>query len=243
VSGTARARVLIADDERLSLDLAAEALRGDQRFELVALCENGPEALAKVREGAVDVAVLDIRMPGIDGRSLARLAACEEGAPAIVFLTAYGEHALEAFDIGVSDYVTKPYEPERLRRAVMRAALRRAGGAPEPLEKLIVRTHNRVEIVELNTIEVIDADEKEVWLQTGDGRRFRYPSTLSALERILPCPPFVRTHRSHIVNLAHIVRLKDASSGAGAITLTGGSVTPLSRRYRRKLASLFFALR
>jgi DNA-binding LytR/AlgR family response regulator len=243
MNSSRRARVLIADDERLSLEMAADAVKDDPRFDVVALCGSGPEALAAVREGAIDVAVLDIRMPGLDGRSLARLAACEDDPPAIVFVTAYGEHALEAFDIGVSDYVTKPYEPERLRRAIARAAVRRAGGAAEPLEKLVVRTHAGVEIVELSDVEVIDADEKEVWLQTHDGRRFRYPSTISALEKVLPCPPFVRTHRSHIVSLAHIARLRDASSGTGSITLTGGSVTPLSRRYRRKLSSLFFALR
>jgi len=170
------------------------------------------------------------------------MATCEAGAPAVVFVSAYGEHALEAFDIGVSDYITKPYEPERLRRAVMRAMTRRSGGA-EPLDQFVVKTHCGVEMVDLAHIEVIDADEKEVWLQTIEGRRYRYPSTISALELALRCPPFVRTHRSHIVNLAHVTRLRDESSGTGSIVLRSGRIAPLSRRFRRKLSSLFFSLR
>jgi DNA-binding LytR/AlgR family response regulator len=239
-----RARVLVADDEALSLGLACETLEQDPRFEIVARCADGSTALAEMRRNMVDVAVLDIRMPGIDGRALARLAASEAQCPGLVFVSAFGEHALEAFEIGVCDYVTKPYEPERLRRAVWRAATRRANGAEaQPLEHLIVRTHASVDIVELGDIEVIDADDKEVWLQHREGRRYRYPSTLSALAKALACPPFVRMHRSHVVNLRHIVRLRDASSRTGVITLTSGATTPLSRRYRRKLSSLFFALR
>ncbi|MGE0533098.1 MAG: LytR/AlgR family response regulator transcription factor [Hyphomonadaceae bacterium] len=237
-------RVLVADDEPLSLSLACSTIAVDPRLVVAAQCNNGQSVLDALAKNDVDVAVLDINMPRVDGLALSQLLAREQSSPEIVFVTAHSQHALEAFDLGVSDYVTKPYDGDRLRRAVLRAAARRhaqaQGTSLAPMEKLLVRSRTGTHLLAFSEIELIDADEKEVWIQAND-RRFRYSSTISAMERMLPCPPFVRTHRSHIVNLDHVSVLNDANNGTGAITLKSGAVSPISRRYRRRLSALFFA--
>ena len=241
-----RVRVLVADDEPLSLGLAVRTIGLDPRLEVVRSCIDGSEALTALEEGGIDVALLDIRMPGIDGLTLAKIQARQAQGPEIVFATAYGEHALQAFELGVCDYVTKPYEPERLRRAVLRAAsqrrLKQNGSNVRPLDRLLVRSRLGTQLVEFDQIEAVDADEKEVWLRVGT-RRMRYASTISAMELILPCPPFVRVHRSFIVNLDHIAAWNDASNGTCSLVLSSGGEIPISRRYRRRLSSLFLGAR
>lgn len=243
MSSARQVRVLVADDEPLSLSLACHTIAVDPRLVVAAQCNNGESVLAALSKNDVDVAVLDINMPRVDGLALSQLLAREQSSPEIVFVTAHSQHALEAFDLGVSDYVTKPYDGDRLRRAVLRAAARRQHqqrGALAPMEKLLVRSRTGTHLLAFSEIELIDADEKEVWIQAAE-RRFRYSSTISAMERMLPCPPFVRTHRSHIVNLDHVSVLNDSNNGTGEILLKSGAVTPISRRYRRRLSALFFA--
>jgi two-component system LytT family response regulator len=246
MTGEERIRVLVADDEPLSLGLAVRTIGLDPRLEVVHACGDGNEALEALSAGDVDVALLDIRMPGIDGLTLARLQARAQQGPEIVFATAYGEHALEAFELGVCDYVTKPYEPERLRRAMLRAAsqrrLKQHGASVRPIDRLLVRSRLGTQLIPFDQIEAVDADEKEVWLRVGT-RRLRYQNTISAMELMLPCPPFVRVHRSFIVNLDHIGAWNDASNGTGGLVLTGGGEIPISRRYRRRLSSLFLGMR
>jgi two-component system LytT family response regulator len=241
-----RVRVLVADDEPLSLGLAVQTIGLDPRLEVVRSCADGSEALQALEAGGIDVALLDIRMPGIDGLTLAKIQARRAEGAEIVFATAYGEHALQAFELGVCDYVTKPYEPERLRRAVLRAAsqrrLKQNGANVRPLDRLLVRSRLGTQLVEFDQIEAVDADEKEVWLRVGT-RRLRYSSTISAMELVLPCPPFVRVHRSFIVNLDHIAAWNDASNGTCSLVLSAGGEIPISRRYRRRLSSLFLGAR
>lgn len=242
---SAQVKVLVADDEPLSLALACNTIAVDPRLVITAQCSDGASVLDALANKPVDVAVIDVNMPRVDGMAISRMLSRDDTAPQIVLVTAYGDHALEAFELGVSDYVTKPYDPERLRRAVLRAAARRQPPANTnfaPMEKLLVRSRGATHLLAFSEIELIDADEKEVWIQAG-GRRFRYSSTISAMERMLPCPPFVRTHRSHIVNLDHVDVLNDANNGTGAITLKSGVVAPISRRYRRRLSALFFSRR
>jgi DNA-binding LytR/AlgR family response regulator len=246
MSAAGQIRVLVADDEPLSLALAADTIEVDPRLAVAARCPDGQSVIDALRATPVDVIVLDIRMPQVDGLDLARVLARDPEAPEIVFATAYGEHALEAFELGVCDYVAKPYDADRLRRAIFRAATRRQAKRPahivRPVERLLVRSRGAGHILEFGEIQAVDADEKEVWLHVGD-RRFRYSSTISAIERILPCPPFVRIHRSHIVNLDHVKLLDDASNGTGTVLLTSGAAAPISRRYRRRLYALFLASR
>lgn len=235
-------RVLVADDEPLSEALATRTIEVDPRLSVVARCENGTGVVEALSAGAIDVAVLDIRMPGLDGLALARFMARSEDRPEIVFVTAFPEHAVEAFGLDVCDYVTKPYDPDRLRRAVLKAAskrqLRNHPSTLQPMERLIVRTRGGTRLVAFSEIEAIDADEKEVWLRVGSVR-LRYPGRISAMENALPCPPFVRVHRSHIVNMDWIAHMSDDSSGTGEITLRSGTTIPISRRYRRRLSALF----
>lgn len=242
----ARISVLVADDEPLSLALACSTIAVDPRLIVTAQCADGASVLDALSNANVDVAVIDVNMPRVDGMAITRALARDESAPQIVFVTAHSHHALEAFELGVSDYVTKPYDPDRLRRAVLRAASRRqmqpANQSLPPMEKLLVRSRSGAHLLAYSEIELVDADEKEVWIQAG-GRRFRYSSTISAMERSLPCPPFVRVHRSHIVNLDHISVLNDANNGTGSITLKSGAVAPISRRYRRRLSALFLSKR
>jgi DNA-binding LytR/AlgR family response regulator len=238
--------VLVADAEPRSLELAANTIQVDPRLTIAARCSDGAGVIEALDAAPVDVAVLDIRLPRIDGLALARTVARRDDPPEIVFVTALAEHALEAYDLGVCDYVVKPYEPERLRRAVLRAASRRCVGVATPpirsMERLMVRCRTATQLLEFHEIEAVDADEKEVWLHAG-GKRLRYSSTISAMEGVLPCPPFVRVHRSHMVNLDHVRRVDDSINGTGSIALTSGAAVPISRRYRRRLTALFLGTR
>lgn len=235
-------RVLVVDPTMDSRSMAERSLRMDPRLVVAGPCADGASAIALAREGGVDVAVIDMRGLSVNGLDLTRILARTTPPPGIVFVADSPEFALEAFKLGVSDYVVAPYEPGRLREAVLRAASRRglAAATTRPMQRVIVRGRQGAQIVRYEDIELVEAAEKEVWLQVG-GRRMRYASTVASMEGVLPCPPFVRVHRAFIVNLDHVRRLDDGPNGAAALTVTSGAVAAVSRGYRRRLVALFGA--
>ena len=228
-------RVLIADDELLArkrMTRLAGALDG---IEVVGACESGTEVLERVAEDPVDVVLLDIQMPGLTGLDASQL--LPAGGPAVIFTTAFPEHALQAFDIGAADYLLKPVDAARLSKALDRVRARRQP-APTPTGQLALPTRKGVRLVSPNSLLCALFDGTTVWVSLqGEAaiERLMVDLTLSELEDRLPAPPFLRTHRRALVNLDAVELLEPQDSGGYLACLRGGPKVAVSRAVSRDL--------
>jgi DNA-binding LytR/AlgR family response regulator len=184
----------------------------------------------------VDVLLLDISMPGLSG--LETKALLGDDPPYVVFTTAHPEHALEAFDLGAVDYVMKPVEPERLRKALERARQRLAppstsGGAA--LQRLAVPTRDAVRLLDPDSLTHAEFDGVLVTLHLRSGEAVLSDLTLSDLERRLPADRFERVHRRAIVNLACLDQLEPLPTGGYVGRTSTGEPVPISRKAARRL--------
>ncbi|HKV73028.1 MAG TPA: LytTR family DNA-binding domain-containing protein [Gemmatimonadales bacterium] len=244
-------RVVVVDDEplvRVGLRRTLAAIPG---VELVADCRHGLEAIKVIRSQRPDLVLLDIQMPGLTGFDVVT-ALDQAERPAIVFVTAFDEHAVRAFEVQAVDYLLKPFDDERVARAIERARQRLeadrvlAGTTGlaglvgvlndrSPwLERLLVRERGRTEVVAIDEVEWFEAADNYVRLHLG-ARREVVRETLSGLERRLDPARFCRVHRSIIVNLSRVRRLAVAQSGDGEATLQSGASIPVSRGSRKSL--------
>jgi DNA-binding LytR/AlgR family response regulator len=239
-------RVLAVDDEAPALDDLVHLLRAHPRVGSVCTARDGAGALRHLdralAEGRpIDAVFLDIRMPGLDGTVLGRLLAQFARAPHIVFVTAFEEHAVDAFEIKATDYILKPVRPERLAEAIRRvgAGPSASGGKssapraePEPMPVELARVTRFVAPAEVLYVE---AQGDYARLRTGNGSHLvRIP--LAALEERWRDAGFVRVHRSYLVALAAIEELR-FDSGRCTIVV-GGTELPVSRRHVRELRDL-----
>lgn len=244
-----RLRTLIADDEPLARDRLRAMLRDEPGVEIVAECGSGPETIAAVRAHQPDLVLLDLNMPGCDG--LAAMAKFSpENRPVVVFVTAHERHAVEAFAIGAVDYLLKPFDRDRLRVALSRAAqqltARRASDltarvkrllaerSPPPArpERLAVRSRGRVVFVAAADIARIEAANNYAVLHLLDGENLRVRESLSTLEMRLASGRFVRVNRSTLIPLDQIAQLKCTTYGDYVVVLRDGMRLPLSRGFR-----------
>ncbi|HJV23731.1 MAG TPA: LytTR family DNA-binding domain-containing protein [Holophagaceae bacterium] len=233
-------RVLVADDEAPARAKLRRLLDADPRFQLVGEAEDGLRAVARVQELRPDLLLLDIQMPGLTGFEV--LEALEEPRPLVVFSTAFDRFAMEAFEAAAVDYLLKPYDGARFRRALDRAlALREGQGGPvkallqrvaaAPLERLLVEGERGLEALPLRAILRLEADGKLVRLHTERGA-FELRKALKDLEARLPPHRFCRVHRSALVALEAVARLEPWDHGDGLLVLKDGSHCILSRTYR-----------
>lgn len=234
-------RVLAVDDELPALEDLAYLLRADSRIEEVATARDGPAALRLLdRAGAagrpIGAVFLDIRLRGLDGVALGRLLARFAKPPRVVFVTAYEEHAVDAFEIKAEDYLLKPVSPERLREAVRRVCASAEGAAdPGDAEVLPVELGGVVRFVPRADVRYVEAQGDYARLHTADGSHLvRIP--LAALEERWAEAGFVRVHRSHLVAVRHIEELH-LDSGRCTIRV-GATELPVSRRHTRELRDL-----
>jgi two-component system, LytTR family, response regulator len=239
-------RAIVVDDEPLAGAHLHEVLRSDGSVEVVAVCRSAREARAAVAAHDPDLLFLDIEMPGTNGLDLAREAEAA-GRPLVVFVTAHERYALDAFDVAPVDYILKPADPLRCRRATARAARilearAGAGGALERfaprtsyLNRLFVKHDERLLSVAVADIEYIEALGNYVKLHAR-GRVHVVRGSLSALESRLDPAVFNRTHRSYIVNMTRIRELVAVSHGDYMVVVESGARVPLSRVYRENLA-------
>lgn len=235
------ARVLVVDDEAPARSKLKRMLGADARFTLIGEASDGLEAVAKVRSLNPDLLILDIQMPGLTGFEV--LEALAAPLPQIIFSTAYDQYALEAFEASAVDYLLKPYDEERLRRALDRALSLHGAGqgaglralvgrvAERPLERLLVEGERGLEALPLRSLLCLEADGKVVRLRTDKGT-FEQRRALKDLEARLPPQRFVRVHRSAIVALDAVLRLEPWDHGDGLLILKDGSHCVLSRTYR-----------
>lgn len=227
-------RALIVDDEPLARSKLLRMLQAFPDVEVVGEASGGAAALTLAAQLRPDVIFLDVQMPGVDGFDVA--ASLPDDAPAVVFVTAFDQYALQAFDAHATDYLLKPVEPERLARTVQRlrvserGATRASVGVPA---HLMIAERGQTHVVRCADIEWLEAADNYVTLHL-PGRSLLIRRTLTALLDDLG-PAFVRTHRSAAVALSAVLTVRPQGKGDATIVLRSGTEAPCSRQYREIL--------
>ena len=228
--------VLIVDDERPALDELAWLLERDDRIGEITCCQSSTEALSVLRRANVDAVFLDIEMPGLTGLELSTVLSQFEMQPAIVFVTAHAEHAVDAFDLNAVDYVLKPPREERLREAVRRIVEMTAADAADTADDTIpVELGGVTRFVNRSEVRYVEAQGDYSRLHTADGGHLvRLP--ISALEERWGPTGFVRIHRSLLVALEHVDEIR-IDAGRCSAVVDGRELT-VSRRHTPMLREL-----
>jgi two-component system LytT family response regulator len=243
-------KVLIVDDEPLARKGVALRLREEADMEIVGMCSNGKQAVQRIGELAPDLVFLDIQMPLMSGIEVLR-ALPAETLPTIIFLTAFDEHALAAFEVQALDYLLKPIDETRFFVALERArrligmkqqnafyqeagASLDAAGVAGPAKRFAVRNGRDLAFVESANIDWIEAAGDYAQLHVG-ARTYLIRESLSALETVLDRKDFLRIHRSAIVQLDRIARITALPNRDGVLTLHSGISLRFSRSYSRRL--------
>jgi two-component system, LytTR family, response regulator len=242
-------KALIVDDEPLARSMTRRMLDGHAKIELVGECESGEEAVAAIRTQKPDLVFLDVQMPGLDGFAVIEALASER-LPQIIFITAYDQYAVRAFDVHALDYLLKPFDRERFEQALRRAVRRieteqsgklnerilslLAGREPRYLERFIIKAEGRVFFLKADEIEWIEAEGNYVTLHAG-GKGHLFREAISSLETKLDPRKFQRIGRSAIVNLDSIRELQPWFRGDYKIILHDGAELKLSHRFRDNL--------
>lgn len=226
-------RALIADDEPIARQVLREQLEEIGGVSVVGEAATGLEAVELIDRLHPDVVLLDLQMPGLDGFSVAR-SLKKERHPAIIFVTAYDRHALEAFDIGALDYLLKPVRRERLEAALQRVRQQAAPAAPppkpaEPLRRIVGRLRTDLHMLDPNDVVAFQADGETVYILATSGR-YLANYTLKALEERLPTPQFRRVHRKTIINTNHIRKISPLSSKRWLLSMSSGLEVIVSKR-------------
>jgi len=240
-----RLRALVVDDEPLARRTLRALLERERDVEVLGECGDGPSAAEAVRTGRPDLLFLDVQMPELDGFGVLR-AVRDAQVPAVVFVTAYGEHAARAFDEEATDYLVKPFDDDRFGRALERARARveaaRRESTPQPgpgrwLERFAVECGGRISIVPVDTVQWIEAQDYYVQIHAG-GKQHLLRESLRNLETRLDPRRFARVHRSAIVNVGCVKQLRRRTHGEYALVLEDGTELKLSRTHRDQLQLL-----
>jgi two-component system, LytTR family, response regulator len=246
-------RVLIVDDEPLARKGVALRLREQSDCEIVGMCSNGRQAIQRITELVPDLVFLDIQMPLMSGIEVLRSLPAEK-TPTIIFLTAFDEHALTAFEVQALDYLLKPIDESRFFVALDRArrlvAMKQqsilynqsnqsfdsasVAAHVEPIKRFTVRSGKELTFVETANIDWIEAAGDYAQLHVGQ-RTYLIRESLSTLETILDGIDFLRIHRSAIVQLDRIVRITALPNRDGYLMLHTGVCLRLSRSYSTRL--------
>lgn len=236
-------RAIVCEDEPLARRAIEEYLADVSWVEVIATAEDGGESLRLIHKHEPDLVFLDVRMPGLSGIEV--LEALRH-RPAIVFTTAFDEYAVDAFEHGAVDYLVKPFGRDRLIRTLDRVRVRLVGEArarrssdalggasTEPtalayLERIFARHRGAIVPVAVDDVRHLEAVDGGVELHTA-GRTLSLDSTLSEVESRLDPADFVRVHRSHVVNLAHVKGIRRYDDRRLEVTLEGGAAIVASR--------------
>jgi len=227
-------RALIVDDEALARSKLLRMLRAFPDVEVIGEASDGASALMLTAQLRPDVIFLDVQMPEVDGFDVA--ASLPDYAPAVVFVTAFDQYAVRAFDAQAVDYLLKPVEPERLARTVqrlrdtVRGAARPSVGMPA---HLMVADRGKTHVVRCADIEWLEAADNYVNIHL-PGQSLLIRRTLAALLNDL-APAFVRTHRGAAVALAAVLAVRPRGKGDATVVLRSGVEVPCSRQHRETL--------
>jgi two-component system LytT family response regulator len=234
-------RVLVCDDELMARKRVLRLLGELGGIEATIECESGEQVLARLKEDDVDIAILDVNMPGMSG--IDTVLAMPEERPYVVFLTAHPEHAVQAFEVGAVDYVLKPVDDARLSKAIERARTFLDHGPSRGeqashegrLGKLAIATHDGAALVSPADVTHATFDGTLVSVHTAT-RTILTDDTLQDLETKLgPSGTFERVHRRALLNLDHVERLESVDSGGYVACLSTGKRVDVSRQSARKL--------
>lgn len=251
-----RIRTIIADDEPLSREKLRYLLENERDVEIVAECADVEETANALKKHRPDLLLLDIELQ--TGNGFDALRGLSEGdLPIVIFTTAYDSYALQAFEAQALDYLLKPFDQERLHRALDRARrelvklargalsersmidlLSAATKAPRD-NRLIIKSGGRVVFIHIDEIEWIEAAANYVRLHLSSKNSYLYRETISRMADRLDPTEFVRVHRSFIVNISKIKELQPCNNGEFMVSLRSGKEIPCSRFYRHSLESLW----
>jgi two-component system, LytTR family, response regulator len=247
-------RTLIVEDEPLMRERLRGLLAAEPDVASVGECANGLEAVAALTADRPDLVFLDVQMPGLDGFEVIE-AVGVEAMPATVFVTAHEAYAVRAFEVHALDYLLKPFNRERFRRALgrararlqqgkaaemnglLRALLEDLRGTPRPPPRLVVKSEGRIALLKPEDVDWVEASGNYVRLHVGKEAHL-LRTTMEALEAQLPAGRFVRLHRSAIANVERIQALEPSFHGDYVVLLRDGTELPLSRTYRPRLEEL-----
>jgi two-component system LytT family response regulator len=234
----AKIRTLVVDDEPLARSNLTVLLQLDPEIEIVGECSSGFEALAEIRGRKPDLVFLDVQMPECDGFDVVEQLG-KDLPHAVVFVTAYDQYALKAFEAGALDYLLKPFDNARFDRALCRAKERIALSkeAPRKIDRLVIKGAGQVTFVKISEIDWIEAADYYACLHVRT-KTHLLRRRMADLERELDPAVFCRIHRSSIVNINRIRGLEVGEDGEYEVTLDTGARLRLSRRYRKQLQSL-----
>jgi len=245
-------KTVIVDDEPLARRRLRRLLREQPAVEVVAECGDGLSAVEAVRIHQPELLFLDIEMPELGGfEVLERLTG--DHVPAVVFVTAYNEHAVRAFEVNAMDYLLKPFHEERFRQCLARVRSRIPSAAPEgelqglrsvladlkaaQSGRLVVRNGPRTTLLRISEIDWVEAEGNYLVVHAGPDRHI-LRSALADLATKLPAAQFARIHRSTVVNLERIKEVESVAQGEYIVVLRDGTRLPSGRSYRASLEAL-----
>jgi len=247
-------RALIVDDEALAREKIRQMLASEPDILIVGECRSGREAVRMIRSQKPDLVFLDVQMPELGGFGVLKAVGVER-APAVIFVTAYDQYALQAFEVNAVDYLLKPFDRERFRKAVSRfrtqvgrssatemsarldALLRGLEGSAAHIHRLAIRSSGRIFFLKTEEIAWIGACGNYVGLHVGPETHLLRES-MNAMETKLDPSRFVRIHRSALVNIDHVKELRPLFHGEYAVLLKNGDRLTLSRGFRVRLEAL-----
>jgi two-component system, LytTR family, response regulator len=242
-------RVLIIDDEALARELVRKYLTGNPGIEILGECANGFDALKAIQELKPDLLFLDIQMPKIDGFELLEVL---DPKPEIIFTTAFDQFAIRAFEMNAVDYLLKPFSKDRLEQAIEKARLRVGTPSLNPIQKLqqqidddkktiervVTRIGSKITVIPVEKIWYIEAadDYVMIWSELGNHLKEK---TMKYFEEHLPQGQFIRTHRSHIINISQVVSLELYSKDSYLAIMKSGAKLKVSAEGYRRLREKF----
>ncbi len=249
-------RVAIADDEPLARERVRSMLEEHERFSIVADCKDGVETVEALTQNEIDLLFLDVQMPGLDAFQILESLGTAP-VPIVVFVTAFDDYALRAFEVSALDYLLKPFDRERFEKTLSRVEERLAGRqgtemsaelreflgslattvAPRHVSRFSVKANGEIYFVRAEDVDWIDAEGNYVTLHAA-GRRHLVRDTIKSLEARLDPAKFVRVHRSAIINVDRLRKLQPYFHGEYIVTLQDGTTLTSSRTYSDRLRAL-----
>lgn len=249
-------KVLVIDDESLARDLVIEFLKEFEEFQLIGECSDGLEAVKSIERLRPDLIFLDVQMPVLNGLEVLEQINSKY-LPEIIFVTAYDNYAIRAFDFHAIDYLLKPLSRSRFRKSLLHAKerlskqndslqttqqfsslLENYKNKPPHLQRIFVKDNGKITLLEPETIDWIEADDKYLHLHTAK-KTYLIRQTLNSLEAELNSNTFLRIHRSTIVNLMKVKEIHPLFNGEYVLTLHDGVKLTLSRNYKNRFFERF----